>query len=123
MHKIIINICLEICKKHVLTKKSPRKHQILRDRRALMRKISKLQKKIQRSTNHQTKEIALNQLNEIENNLKTSINTKRNLRETRAIAGIKKNKYFNKFVKNNSAIRSELHLSRMERGTWNQATE
>ena len=45
MYKIIINICLKICKKHVLPKKSPRKHQIPLDRRALMRKRSKLQKK------------------------------------------------------------------------------
>ena len=58
MCMIIINICLEICKTHVLPKKSPRKHQIPRDRRALMRKKSKLQKKIQMSTNHQTKENA-----------------------------------------------------------------
>ena len=48
MYKIIINIYLEICKKHVLPKKSPRKHQIPRDRTAVMRKRSKLQKKIQR---------------------------------------------------------------------------
>ena len=95
MYKIIINICLEICKKHVLPKKSPRKHQIPRDRRALMRKKSELQKKIQMSTNHQTKENVLNQIKEIENNLKISINTERNLRETRAIAAIKYNpKYF-----------------------------
>ena len=38
MYKIIINICLEICKKHVLPKKTQRKYQIPRDRRALMRK-------------------------------------------------------------------------------------
>ena len=95
MYKIIINICLEICRKHVLSKKSQRKHQIPRDRRALMRKRSKLQKKIQRSTNHQTKEKVLNQIKEIENNLKISINTEINLRETSAIAAIKKNpKYF-----------------------------
>ena len=55
MYKIFINICLEICKQHVLPKKSQRKHQIPRGRRALMRKRSKLQKKIQMSTNHQTK--------------------------------------------------------------------
>ena len=57
------------------------------------------------STNHKTKENVLNQIKEIENNLKISINTERNLRETRAIAAIrKKPKYFNKFVKNNSKI-------------------
>ena len=39
MYKIIINICLEICKKHVLPKKSPKKCQIPRDRGAIMRKI------------------------------------------------------------------------------------
>ena len=38
MYKIIINICLGICKKHLPPKKSPRKHQTPRDRRALMRK-------------------------------------------------------------------------------------
>ena len=47
-----------------------RKHQIPQDRRALMRKRSKLQKKIQGSANHQTKENILNQIKEIENNLK-----------------------------------------------------
>ena len=81
-------------------KKSPRKHQIPRDRRALMRKRSKLQMKTQRSTNHQTKENVLNQIKKIEKNVKISINTERNLRETRAIAAIKNNpKYFYKFVK------------------------
>ena len=54
-----------------------------------MRKRSKLRKKIQISKNHQTKENVLNQIKEIENNLKISINTERNLRETRAIAAIK----------------------------------
>ena len=64
-----------------------------------MRKRSKLQKKIQRSTNHQTKENVLNQIKEIENNLKIVINTQRNLRETRAIAAINNNpKYFYKYV-------------------------
>ena len=81
-----ISICLEICKKHVLPKKSPRKHQIPQDRRALMRKRSKLQKKIQKSTNHQTKENVLNEIKKIENSLKISINTERNLKEMRAIA-------------------------------------
>ena len=65
-----------------------------------MRKISKLQKKIQRLTNHQTKENVLNQIKEIENNLKISINPERNVRETRAIDSIKKKlKHFYKFVK------------------------
>ena len=72
-----------------------------------MRERSKLQNKIQRSTNHQTKENVLNQIKEIEDNLKISINTENFLRETRAIAAIKKKqKYFYKFVKNNSTIRA-----------------
>ena len=59
------------------------------------------------STNHQTKENVLNRFKEIENNLKISINTERNLRETRVIAAIKNNpKYFYKFLKNNSKIRA-----------------
>ena len=76
------------------------------------------------STNHQTKKNVQNQIKEIKNNLKLSINTKRNQRETRAIAAIKNNpKYFYKFVKNNSRSELELDLSRMKRGTWNQATK
>ena len=54
-------------------------------------KMIKIVKKIQRSRNHQTKENALKQIKEIENDLKISINTERNLRETRAIAPIKEN--------------------------------
>ena len=58
------------------------------------------------STNHQTKKY-VNQIKEIENNLKLSINREKNLRETRAIAAIKNNpKYFYKFVKSNSKIRA-----------------
>ena len=107
MYKIIINIC---------PKKTPRKHQIPRDRRALMRKRSKWQKKIQRSTNHQTKENVLKQIKKIENNLKISINTERNLREM-SIAAIKKNpKYFYKFLKNNSTIRAGIALLQDEDG-------
>ena len=72
-----------------------------------MRKRSKLQKIIQRSTNHQTKGNVLNQIKEIQNELKISINTEINLRETRAFAAIKKSpKYFYKFVKNDSTIRA-----------------
>ena len=124
MYKIIINICMEICKKHVLPKKSPRKHQITRDRRALMRKLSKLRKTIQRSTNHQTKESVQNRIKEIENNFKISMNTEINLWETRAIAAINKNpKYFYKFVKTTQRSELELDLSRMNAlPTWNQAT-
>ena len=51
------------------------------------------------------KENVLKQIKEIENKLKFSINAEKNLRETRAIATIKKNpKYFYKFVNNNSTI-------------------
>ena len=74
-----------------------------------MRKRSKLQKKIQKPTNHQTKENVLNQIEEIENNLKISINTEINLIETRALAAMKQNpEYFYKFVKNKSTIRARI---------------
>ena len=83
-----------------------------------------MQNKIQRATNHQTKENMLNQIEEIEINFKISIITKINLRETRAIAAIKKNpKYFYKFVKNTSTIRAGIGPLQDEEGTWNQATK
>ena len=53
-----------------------------------MRKRSELQKKIQKATNHQTKENVQNHIKESENNLKISINTEKNLRETRASAAV-----------------------------------
>ena len=69
------------------------------------------------STNHQTKENVLNQIKEIENNLKILINTEINLRETRAIAAIKNNpKYFYKFVRNNSKIRAGIGSFQDEEG-------
>ena len=59
-----------------------------------------------------TKENVLNQIKEIENKLKISLNTELNLRETRAIAAIKKNpKHFYKFVKNNATIRAGIWTS------------
>ena len=76
--------------------KSKRKHQIPRDRGALMRKTSKLQKKIWRSTNHQTKKNVLNQIKEIENK-KNNIYRKKSKRNE-SFGAIKKNiKYFYKF--------------------------
>ena len=81
-----------------------------------MRKKSTLQKKIQRST-YQTKENVLNQIKEIENELKISINTERNLIEMRAINAIKNNlKYFYKFVKNNSKISARIGPLQDEEG-------
>ena len=85
-YKIIINICLEICKKTCSAKEKSKKTPNTQRQNCLDEKRSKFQKKIQRSTNHQTKENVLNQIKEIENNLKISINTERNLRETSAIA-------------------------------------
>ena len=76
------------------------------------------------STNHQTKENILNQIKEIENNLKFLINTVRNLRETRAIAAIKNNpKYFYKFAKKTSKIRAGIGPLQDEEGNLNQATK
>ena len=68
----------------------------------MMRKGTKQQKKIQKAKNHQTKVNVLNQTKDIQYNQKISINTKKNLCETRSIAAIKiETKYYYKFVKNN----------------------
>ena len=99
MYKIINNIFLEICKKHVLTKKSPRKHQIPKDRRALMRKRSKLQKKIQRSIKY--KKNVLNQIKEIKK-LKNINKYRKKSKRNESYCCYKKEKYFYKFVKKNN---------------------
>ena len=82
-----------------------------------------MQRKIQRVTNHQTKENVRNQIEKIENNLKFSITTERNLRETRAIAPIEQTpKYVYKFVKNNLTIRAGIGPLHDEQGRMDQAT-
>ena len=84
-------------------------------------KRSKLQKKIQRSTNRHTKEYVLYQIKEIEKYFIISINIEINPRKTRAIAAFKTNpKYFYKFLKNNSAIRAGIGPLQDEEGAPKQ---
>ena len=80
MYKIIINICWKFAKNMFCQRKIQENTKYPEtELRALMRKRTKLQKEIQRSTNHQTKKNLLNQIKEIENKLKISIDTERNL--------------------------------------------
>ena len=117
MCKIIINVCLEFCKKPVLPKKSSRKQKFPDTAGLWWEKDQNCQKKIQRATNHQTKENVLNQTEEIENKVKFSMNAEINKRETRAIAALKQNpKYVNKFIKTDSTIRAGIWLLQDEKG-------
>ena len=69
------------------------------------------------ATNHQNKGNVLFQIKGIENNLKISINTERNLKETRAIVAIKNNaKYFYEFLKNNPKIKAGIGPLQDEEG-------
>ena len=123
--RLIINICLEICKKHFLPKKSPRKHKINRVKTAMMRKRSKLQKKIQRATNHQTKENVLNRIDEIENNLKISI-IQKEIKEKQVLLLLSSKNHNNSTnaYKNNSTFRAGIGHVQDEQGiTLNQATK
>ena len=81
MYKIINNICLEICIKTCSAKEKSNKTPNTHRQKGFNEKKLKLQKKIQTSTNRQTKENVLNQIKEIENKLKITINTEINLRE------------------------------------------
>ena len=108
---------VKLAKKNALSKKSPRKHQIPRDRRALLRKRSKLQKKIQRATNHKTKENVINQIKEFENNLRIFNKYRKKSKRNESYCSYKKNlKYFYKFVKNNSTIRAGIGPLQDEEG-------
>ena len=55
MYKIIINICLEICKNHVQQKKAQEEIKYP-ETEELWREKDQNCKKMQRSTNHETKE-------------------------------------------------------------------
>ena len=70
IYKIIINICLEICKKTCSAKEMSKKTPNTQRQKGYYEKKLKIPKKIQKLTNHQTKENVLNQIKEIENNLK-----------------------------------------------------
>ena len=62
---------------------------------------------MQKATNHQYKVYVLYEIEVTKNYFKISINTERNLKETRTIAAIKQNpKYFGKFEKSNSTIKT-----------------
>ena len=71
---------------------------------------------MQSATNHQTKENVLNQIEEIKHNFKISINTERNLRETRTIAAMTKPEIFVRIRKNNSKIRARIGPLQDEEG-------
>ena len=73
------------------------------------------QRKIQRSTNHQTKENVLNPIKDIENNLKISRNTERNLRFQEKHKILLQSR-----KKSTQRPELELDLSRIKRGTCKQ---
>ena len=107
-------------------RKTPRKHQIPRDRRALVRKKSKLQKKIQRSTNHQNKENVLNQIKEIQNKLNKNFNKyrKKSKRNESYCCYQEKPEMLLKIRKEQLNDQSwNWTCPWMKRGTWNQATK
>ena len=117
MYKIIINICIEICKKTCSAKEKSKKTKNTPRQKGFDEKKIKIAKEnteVNKSSN-QRKCTKSDQRNC--KNFKITINTERNLRETRAMAAIKKNiKYFYKFVKNNSTIRAGLGPLQDEEG-------
>ena len=96
------NICSELVPK----KKNPRRNVIPRDRRILMRKRTKWNKKYQKTRNPRIRNNITRQIQIIEDNLKTSLRKERIKGETRAVNAIKRNrKYFFSHARKKSKFR------------------
>ena len=107
MHEIIINIFLAICKKKMFCRIKVQETTKYPETEGYDEKNIKITKENTEDSKSPNQRKCTKSDERILNNLTISINTEINLRETRAIAAIKKNqKYFYKFVKNNSTIKS-----------------
>lgn len=103
----LLRICFEISKKHIPYKRKPTRPNIPKDRKILMRKRTKIRKKLRLTTNILAKRNLEKKIVDIENKLKTSIDQEYEKQESMAVSRIKTNpKYFYKFAENKSKIRT-----------------
>ena len=109
MVKVLLEKCAEACTNNVPARCTISKNKIPRDRRILFRNRKKTQKKLETCTNENRKQTLVNKIIDIENALLQSRDDERDMKEKRAVENIKKNKkYFYKFARNQSKIKSKI---------------
>ena len=113
-YNTLMTKCLEISRKYVplrrLSKKTPTHHgNIPRDRKILMRKRTKLRKKLSNINNATILEQTEKKIFSIEEKLKKSVEVESDSKEKKAVACIKTNpKYFYKYAANKSTVRPRI---------------
>ncbi|KAG0710817.1 hypothetical protein GWK47_022002 [Chionoecetes opilio] len=113
-YDILTTKCLEISEKYVPLRRSsnktpPYKGNIPRDRKVLMRKRTKLRKKLKNTNNSEILTQTENKITIIEEKLKRSVKLEDDRKEIQAVACIKTNpKYFYKYAANKSVMRASV---------------
>lgn len=108
-YQMITNMCLKISLKHVPFRKPPRKLNIPKDRKLLMRKRTKLRKKLKNMKNTQPKNLVEKKIIDIEKRLRKSVDAEREREETQAVSCIKNNpKFFYKYAAKKSKVQTNI---------------
>ena len=129
-YDILMTICLEISEKYVPLRRPSKKipsyiGNIPRDRKILMRKRTKLRKKLRNIINTEIRTQTENKIISIEEKLKRSVELENDRKETNAVSCIKTNpKYFYKYAANKSIVRASVGpLTDSEGRTINEPQE
>jgi exonuclease III len=110
IYRIFVNETLQVCIKHVpLRKLPPKQKRIPQDRRILMRKITKLSKKVHHSRNEHNKKAMTSKILLLEEQLKDSHREEHQREEEAAVGAIKTNpKYFYKYAKSKATVKATI---------------
>ncbi len=113
-YNILMTKCLTISEKYVplrrpSKKTPPYKGNIPRNRKVLMRKRTKLRKKLRNTNNTEILMQTENKITTIEEKLKRSVESENDRKEIKAVSCIKTNpKYFYKYAANKSVVRASV---------------
>lgn len=109
-YKLILWKCLHIAKQHVPLKRPPTpRTSIPRDRKILMRKRTKLRRKLRLSPNTVTNQLIARKISLIDDSLKLSVEREAERQEELAISRIKTNtKYFYKYAASKSKVKASI---------------
>ena len=119
-YDIFMSKTLEVCqryvpKRHVVS----RKHKVIpRDRKRLMNQRAKLRSKMLNCRSNHNKVLMQTKMDRLEEKLKISHDRERQRNELRAVSAIKKNpKYFFKFAKSKSTVKTQIGPLERKDGT------
>ena len=108
-YKKFLQKCRVVSEKYVPLRRAATKKNIPRDRKVLMRKRTKLRKKLRHTDNAVFKQRLKEKINILEEKLKISIEAEMDLKESQAVKCIRNNpKYFYKYAKTKSETKASV---------------